>query len=207
VTTTEPQLISKDAATAYPINEVIQRRWSPRAFSARLIAASLQGSLFEAARWAPSAGNGQPWSFIVADKATDPEGFAVALGTLAEGNQIWAQHAPLLVFGVTQRIRDNGKEHGLALYDLGMAVQNLVLQATDLGLVVHQMAGFDANKAREVFAVPTEHSVAVAIAIGYQDHHADLPEPLQERELAPRQRKPLESFVFGTRFGEMYTQA
>ena len=202
MTTTEPTLIAKDAETAHPISETIRRRWSPRAFSPRPVPAELLGSLFEAARWAPSAGNGQPWSFIVAERATDPEGFGRALATLAEGNQTWAQHAPLLVFGVAQRVRDNGKEHALALYDLGMAVQNLVLQATESGLAAHQMAGFDAARARESFAVPEGHQVAVAIAVGYQDHHDQLPEQLRERELTPRQRKPLETFVFGTRFGE-----
>ena len=194
-------LVAKPAAADHTIHDLVRRRWSPRAFDDRPIESEVIRSLFEAARWAPSAGNGQPWSFIVADRSRDPEGYARMLALLNPRNQTWAQNAPLLVIGVVQRIRDEGKEHRHALYDLGMAVENLVLQAVDLDLAAHQMAGFDYERAREVYAIPAEHEAIVAIALGYQGHHELLPDDLQERELVARQRKPLSSFIYSGRFG------
>jgi nitroreductase len=195
-------LVTKSATVDHSIHDLIRRRWSPRAFADRPVAPQAQLSLFEAARWAPSAGNGQPWSFIVADRFRDPQGFATLLDLLNVRNQVWAQHAALLLIGVTQRIRDEGKEARHALYDLGMAVENLVLQAVDLGLVAHQMAGFDADRARETYAIPPSHEAIVAIAIGHQGNHATLPPDLQLRELAARERKPLSAFIYAGRFGE-----
>lgn len=199
---TEANPVMKAATADHTIHDLVRRRWSPRAFADRAVAPDLTRSLFEAARWAPSAGNGQPWSFIVADRFRDAEGFARMLDLLLPMNQAWAQHAPLLIIGVTQRIRDEGKEAKHALYDLGMAAENLVLQAVDLDLVAHQMAGFDAARAREVYAIPEAHEAIVAIAIGYQGHHGNLPDDLQLREVVARQRKPLSAFVYGARFGE-----
>ena len=198
----EANLVMKAAPADHTIHDLVRRRWSPRAFADRAVAPELTRSLFEAARWAPSAGNGQPWSFIVADRFRDAEGFARMLDLLNPSNQTWAQHASLLVIGVTQRIRDEGKEARHALYDLGLAAENLVLQAVDLGLVVHQMAGFNFEQAREVYAIPAGHEAIIAIAIGYQGHHGSLPEELQLREVVARQRKPLAAFVYGARFGE-----
>ncbi|MFN8511251.1 MAG: nitroreductase family protein [Thermomicrobiales bacterium] len=202
MTVGEQALIAKPAASDHPIHDLIQRRWSPRAFADQAISPELQRSLFEAARWAPSAGNGQPWSFIVADRFRDPEGFATMLDLLNPSNQNWARHASLLLIGVTQRIRDEGKEARHALYDLGMAAENLVLQGVELGLAAHQMAGFDFERAREVYAIPPSHEAIVAIAIGYQGIHSALPAELQLREMAERQRKPLSSFIYAGRFGE-----
>ena len=198
----ELALIAKLATSDHPIHDLIQRRWSPRAFADRAVSPELQRSLFEAARWAPSAGNGQPWSFIVADRFRDPEGFATMLDLLNVRNQDWARHASLLLIGVTQRIRDEGKEARHALYDLGMAAENLVLQGVELGLAAHQMAGFDYERAREVYAIPPSHEAIVAIAMGYQGIHSALPAELQLREMAERQRKPLSSFIYAGRFGE-----
>ena len=198
----DANLVLKAATTDHTIHDLLRRRWSPRAFADRAVAPESLRSLFEAARWAPSAGNGQPWSFIVADRFRDAEGFARLLDLLHPSNRTWARHAPLLIIGVTQRLRDGGKEARHALYDLGMAAENLVLQAVDLGLVAHQMAGFDADRAREVYAIPAAHEAIVAIAIGYQGHHSSLPDDLQLREVAARQRKPLSAFVYGARFGE-----
>lgn len=198
------EMAPREATTHYAINDLLRRRWSSRAFADTPVQAETLGSLFEAARWSPSAGNGQPWSFIVADKARDPEGFARALAVLDEGNQLWVQHAPILVFGVTRRIRENGKEHGKAQYDLGLSVKSLVVQAIDLGLNVRQMGGFNADAARELFAIPAGHDPIAAIAIGYPGTVSDLAEALQEGEGKPRERKPLESFVFGGQFGQTY---
>lgn len=194
-------LVAKPAAVEHTVHDLVRRRWSPRAFDDRPIESRVARSLFEAARWAPSAGNGQPWSFIVADRSRDPEGYARMLALLNPRNQTWAQKAPLLVIGVVQRLRDEGKEHRLALYDLGLAVENLVLQAVDLDLAAHQMAGFDYQRAREVYAIPAEHEAVVAIALGYQGDHEMLPGDLRERELVARQRKPLSSFIYSGRFG------
>ena len=198
----ERSLVSKPATVSHPIHDLIQRRWSPRAFADRPIAPQAQLSLFEAARWAPSAGNGQPWSFIVADRFSDPEGFATMLELLNFKNQTWARHAALLLIGVTQRIRDEGKEARHALYDLGMAAENLILQGVELGISAHQMAGFDYDRAREVYAIPQSHEAIVAIAMGYQGVHTALPAELQLREMAERERKPLSAFIYSGRFGE-----
>jgi len=204
IVTSTPEITTREATTRYAINALLRRRWSSRAFADAPVLAEVLGSLFEAARWSPSAGNGQPWSFIVADKARDPEGFVRALATLNESNQGWVQRAPILVFAVTRRIRPDGKEHGRAQYDLGLAVKSLVLQAIDLGLNVRQMAGFNADAARELFAIPEGHDPIVAIAIGYPGATSDLAASLQESEGKPRERKPLESFVFGSQFGRTY---
>lgn len=195
-------LISKTAVVGQPIHYLIAQRWSPRAFADRPVSSSAQLSLFEAARWAPSAGNGQPWSFIVADRFRDPEGFATMLSLLNPRNETWARHAALLLIGVTQRIRDEGKEARHALYDLGMAAENLILQGVELGILAHQMAGFDYDRAREVYAIPSSHEAIVAIAMGYQGVHTALPAELQLREMAERERKPLSEFIFAGRFGE-----
>lgn len=202
MTATQTGLVAKAAQADHTIHDVIRRRWSPRAFDDRPVDAATIRSLFEAARWAPSAGNGQPWSFILADRFRDPAGFATMLDLLNPSNQTWARQAPLLLIGVAQRIRDEGKEARHALYDLGMAAENLVLQAVDLGLAAHQMAGFDHARAREVYGIPATHEAIVAIAIGYQGHHSALPDDLQLREVAPRSRKPITEFVYGGRFGE-----
>ena len=202
--TTTYRLLAKDAETQFPINELLRRRWSSRAYADTPVDDATLGSLFEAARWAPSAGNGQPWSFVVAVRDRDPEGYDRALAVLNESNRIWVQHAPVLLFAVTRRIREDGREHGRAQYDLGLAVESLVVQATDLGLIVRQMAGFDAVAARETFAIPAGYEPVAAIALGYPGEGAKLSDELRERESAPRERKPLESFVFGARFGETY---
>jgi len=186
------------ATTHYPINELLHRRWSARAFAATPVSTETLGSLFEAARWSPSAGNGQPWSFIVADKTVDPEGFARALTAINEMNQAWVQGAPVILFGITRRIRPDGKEHSLAQYDLGLAVKGLVVEAIELGLNIRQMAGFDAEAVRAIYGVPAEHTPIVAIALGYAA------EPDAANPPPPRERKPLESFVFSGQFGQPY---
>ena len=187
-----------DAQTRYPINELLRRRWSARTFAATPVPTATLGSLFEAARWSPSAGNGQPWSYIVADKTTDPDGYARALATLNESNQTWVQAAPVLLFAVTRRIRPDGKEHGRAQYDLGLATKGLVVEAIELGLNVRQMAGFDAEAVRALYAIPAEHDPIVAIAVGYPA----APDPATP---APaRERKPLEEFVFSGQFGRPF---
>jgi nitroreductase len=190
----------KEAATRHPIHDLIRRRWSPRAFADRPIPPAILSGMFEAARWAPSTGNGQPWRFIAATR-DDVAEFARLLGVLNEKNQTWAREASALALAVTAVRRPEGKEHRLALYDLGLAVANLVVEGMAHGVFAHQMAGFDADAARRVFALPDDYTPAVAIALGYPGSPERLPDDLRARELAPRERKPLDELVFRGRFG------
>ena len=187
--------MNKSAQTQYPILDFLKNRWSPRAFAARPVELHKLLSLFEAARWSPSGGNQQPWSFIVTNQ-TEREPFEKLLGTLNERNQDWAKHAPVLVLSVVQRERAVGQPNPWATYDVGQAVAHLSVQATALGLVVHQMAGFDRQKAAELFALPEGYDALTVFAIGYEGDPATLPAGLRERELEQRSRKPLKEFVF-----------
>ncbi len=159
-------------------------------------------SLLEAARWAPSSGNGQPWSFMVALKQ-DGEEYVRLLSCLNEGNRRWADKAPVLMLSIanTRRGEHNEKENLTALHDLGLAVGSLLVQATAEGFVVHQMAGFDAARARALYAMPDTYRPVAAIAVGYQADPSALPDDLQARELPPGIRKPLSDVVYSRRFG------
>lgn len=188
--------LSKDAQTDYPIHELFGRRWSPRSFSAREIETELVGSLMEAARWAPSSRNQQPWRFVLAERR-DEKDHARLVEVLMEGNQTWARNAPLLIIGVAKKTWDhNGEPNSYAWYDLGQSVAQMVAQATALGLHVHQMGGFFKDKAQEALEIPEDHQPVVAIAVGYLDSPEKLPETLAKRELAERVRKPLSELVF-----------
>jgi nitroreductase len=193
---------SKPATTDYPINPLLIERWSPRAFSADLLLPEEILSLFEAARWAPSGGNGQPWSFIVAPHSEE-ELFERLVGCLSEGNVPWARQAPLLILTIARVVRDNGAAYPGALYDLGLAAALLTVQATSLGLHVHQMAGFSKEQASEVFAIPEGYQPVTVLAIGRYGSLEELPERFRDREVAPRSRKPLSEFVFGSTWGEV----
>jgi len=192
---------NKLAPTSAPVHELIRQRWSPRAFDPRPVEAEKLRSLFEAARWAASAYNDQPWSFIVATKG-DPENFQRVLECFVEFNQTWTRHAPAIALSVARlKFQHNGQPNRHAFHDVGQAAANLALQATALGLQIHQMAGIHPDKAREVFAVPPDHEVVAGIALGYPGDPASLPEQLRQRELAPRQRRPLEQFVYTGQWG------
>lgn len=193
-------MTANPAVTDHPIHPLLQARWSPRAFAPTPVTPEQLLSLLEAARWSASGGNVQPWSFVVAPR-DDAAAFARLLGCLAEGNQVWAQHAPLLLLAVAQLQREPGKPNHYALYDLGQAVANLTVQATALGLHVHQMGGFDQEQARGAFVIPADFAPVTVLAVGVQGDPAALPEPLYGRELAARTRKPLASFVFGGAWG------
>lgn len=193
--------MEKLADNQHPIHELIQRRWSPRAFADRAVDNETLCSLLEAARWAPSSYNEQPWSFIVATNQ-QPDEFQRLLSCLVEFNAAWAQHAPVLMLSVAAtQFERNAKPNRHAFHDVGLAVENLVLQATALGLVAHQMAGFDVEKARAVYEIPESHEPVAAIALGYPGDADALPESLRDREKEPRARKPLEAFVFSGRWG------
>jgi nitroreductase len=191
----------KKASTDYPIHELLAERWSPYAFDDRPVPEADLRSLFEAARWAPSSYNEQPWRYIVATKH-DPEQFQRLLSCLVEGNQVWAKGAPVLILGVVSlRFARNAKDNRAAVHDLGLAAGNLLLEATARGLFVHQMIGIVPEKARDVYKIPEGSEAWTALAIGYLGDPKRLPDRLRERDLAPRQRKPLSEFVFAGEWG------
>lgn len=195
-------MLEKLASTTHDIHPLLRSRWSPRAFTSEPIPTADVLKLLEAARWTPSAVNEQPWNFIVIPR-DDTETFAQAVSCLVEGNVVWAQHAPLLIVSVARLVRSrDGAPNVAALYDLGQAVAHMTVQASALGLWVHQMGGFSTERAREVFALPEDHAPVTFIAVGQQGDAEALPERLREREFAPRERKPLDAFVFGGRWGE-----
>ena len=191
----------KRAVTDSPIHELLAARWSPYAFQDRPVPEADLRALFEAARWAPSSYNEQPWSYIVATKEI-PEQFEQLLSCLVEGNQIWAQAAPVLALGIVRlRLARNDQVNRAAVHDLGLAAGNLLVEATARGLFVHQMIGILPDKARELFAIPAGCEAWTGLAIGYRAEPTQLPEALQVRELTPRQRKPLSQFVFSGKWG------
>ncbi len=191
---------AKAAPVQVPILEPITLRWSPRAFADRVIPADALARIFEAARWAPSAFNEQPWAFVIA-RRSETESFQTMLSCLNEANQGWARNADLLVFAAARNdlvIRPGPNK--AALYDLGQSVAYLSLQATAEGVAVHQMVGFDADRAAEVTAISADHRCLTALALGYPGDPQSLPDALRERELAPRVRKPVAKFVFSGRW-------
>jgi nitroreductase len=191
----------KPAATDVALHELIRNRWSPRAFAEKLVPPEVLRSLFEAARWAPSSNNEQPWAYLVATKDS-PENFAKMLGVLVEFNANWAKHAPVLALFVAHlKTQRDGKPNRVALHDVGSASAQLTFEANARGLQVHQMAGFDAEKARETFAIPPDWEPVAAMAIGYPGDPESLPEKLRDRELAPRTRKPAGEFVMSGSWG------
>jgi nitroreductase len=191
----------KQAAPDHPVHELLAKRWSPYAFADRAVSDDDLRSLFEAARWAASSYNEQPWTYLVATKA-NPEGFERLLSCLVEGNQAWASAAPVLALGCTSlNFALNGKPNAAAVHDLGLASASLTLEATARGLFVHQMIGILPDRAREVYGIPEGVRPLTGLAIGYAADPAALPEKYRERDLAPRPRKPLAEFVFGGEWG------
>ena len=193
--------MSNPAPVEFPVHELIQNRWSPRAFSDKPVPQEVLRSLFEAARWAPSSNNEQPWAYIVATK-DGAENFEKSLGALVEFNANWAKKAPVLVIAVAQlAFAKNNAPNRNAQYDVGAASLQLSIEATARGLVVHQMAGFDPETAKEAYNVPQGWEPIAAMAIGYPGDAASLPEPLQSREKAPRSRKRIREFVMSGQWG------
>ncbi|MEZ5964129.1 MAG: nitroreductase family protein [Planctomycetota bacterium] len=189
------------ASTAYPILSSLAERQSPRAFRAEPVTPAQLGSLLEAARWAPSCFNEQPWRFVFAHRS-DGEAFERMASCLAAANARWAAQAPVLMLSVAKtHFARNDEPNRHAWHDVGLAVENLVVQAQSLGLGVHQMAGFDAARAREVLAIPEGFEPVAMLAIGQPGDPEVLPDDLRARELAPRQRQPLANLAFEGRFG------
>lgn len=178
----------------------IQNRRSRRAYSSTPLESEKIQSLFEAARWAPSSLNEQPWTYIYATK-DQPELWNKLLSVLNEGNITWASDAPLLILSLYRKnLLRNNQPNGSAKYDLGGANAFLSLQATSLGLNVHQMGGYDRQKAKDVLNIPDSFDFGVMMAIGYPGDPATLSENLKQREVAPRERYIQQEFAMNKSF-------
>lgn len=185
----------KKAVTSYPVLEVIRNRWSPRAFSDKIIDESSLNSLFEAASWAASAANEQPWQYIYASRGSD--GFNNIWDCLLPGNQPWAKHAACLVIAVARTTyQASGKANPYAQHDLGMANAHLLLQASANGIYSHAMAGFNRNALIETIKLADNQDPICVIALGYLSAPDSLEEPFRSREQQPRSRKQLSAFTF-----------
>ena len=186
----------KRARPDHPIEDVLAERWSPYAFDPRPLPADVLRSLFEAARWAPSSYNEQPWRYVVA-RREDEAAFADLLSCLVDANAAWARHASVLAVGiVAESFAHNGKPNRCAEHDLGLASASLTVEATARGLVVHQMAGIVPDRVRELYGVPEGYRPLTALAIGHAADPTTLPEEMRGRDTAPRERRPQDEFVF-----------
>jgi nitroreductase len=174
------------------INEIFTNRWSPRAMSGQEIDEKTLLTLFEAARWAPSSNNNQPWRFIYARRNT--KHWNTLFNLLAEGNQVWAKNAAVLIVVISKTTFDSGKPARTHTYDTGAAWVSFALQGSLAGLVVHGMQGFDYDKAKEVLRIPDGYQVEAMIAVGKKGKKEDLPDFLQEREF-PSSRKTIAEFA------------
>jgi nitroreductase len=195
--------MNNPAPAQFPIDPLLAHRWSPRSFTDRPVEPAKLRSLFEAARWAASCYNDQPWYYLVATRG-EPTEYQKMLGCLVEFNQAWAKAAPVLALSVARaKFMHDGSPNRHAQHDVGAASASLALQAESLGLAIHQMGGFDANRARDTYHIPADHDPMAAIAIGYPGDPAALPEKLRERETAPRSRRAISDFVYSGDWGSV----
>ena len=194
----------RPAPAASPIHDLISHRWSPRAFDGRAIEPEKLRCLFEAARWAASSYNAQPWYYIVGTK-DDPENYKKVLSCFVEFNQSWAKSAPVVAISVAaHKMPHDGSQNRHAFHDVGQASTTLALEATSHGLQVHQMAGIVPDKAREVFGIPENFEAVAGIALGYPGDPMTLPEGrLRDNETGKRERKPASDFVFTGKWGQV----
>lgn len=192
----------KHAMPDHPVLDAIAQRWSPYAFNGQSIEREKLLSCLEAARWAESSYNEQPWVFFLAERSNAGE-FAQALECLLEANQVWARHAGVLLLTATSRtFRRNGSPNRVCEHDLGIAAAHLALQATALGLQAHQMAGVNLAKVRQTYNIPEGYDPLTAIALGYPGQPPEPLDPkLAARDTAARGRKPLGEFVFTGTWG------
>lgn len=197
-------MVIKTAKTATPIDMLLSKRWSPRAFDpSKDINSTQLHALLEAARWAPSCFGDQPWYYLVCQKSSHLHAWNAAFECLDPFNQNWVKNVPLILFSVAKNeFHHNGKPNRWAQHDTGAASENICLQATSMGLAAHQMGGFDADKVIERFNVPAGFTPMAAIAIGHQAPAELLPEDLQTGELADRKRDPIEKHFFNGVWGE-----
>ncbi|MUH35559.1 nitroreductase [Zobellia amurskyensis] len=183
------------ADTEYEIFALLKQRYSPRIFKEDMLSETHIHQLFEAARWAASSNNLQPWRFIYGERGSDAH--KKICDCLSDFNKDWADTAPLLILTVYKKHLEDGSENFHALYDLGLSLGNMTVQGQYLGIGLHHMAGLDWQEAQNIFHVPNEFHIASAIAIGYYGgDSSQLPEDLKEQETAQRERMPLSSFTF-----------
>jgi len=181
--------------TRLAVHPLLAVRYSPRAFSARDVSEEELELVLEAARLAPSSMNEQPWRFLVVRRGG--EGHHALLGSLMESNRIWADKAPVLILNMAaMSLSLNGHANHHARHDLGLAIAQLTVQASALGMGLHQLGGFHADQAREAFGIPEEYDLVSVIALGFPGDPDTLPENLRQRELARSPRKPLEEVVW-----------
>jgi len=187
----------------HPVIDAIPRRWSPYGYDQdRDVEPEQVRIVFEAARWAPSSFNEQPWRYIVARKSDDEATWSRILGCLVEANREWARNAPVLALGVTRlRFSKNDKDNRVARHDLGIASGYLALQAAAIGLQAHQMAGIDQEGAKAEFGVPDPFEVVTAVALGHPAALEDLSKEIRDRDEERKGRSPLGAFVFGGTWG------
>jgi nitroreductase len=184
-------------APAIPgVLEVVLKRWSPRSYSDKPVARESLKEVFEAARWAASSFNEQPWRFLVGHRGD--ETYRKIFDSLVEFNQTWAKSAPVLILSVAKKtFTQNGSPNQFGLHDTGAATAYLALQATALGFHTHSMAGFDHDKAHKAFNIPDDYVTGSVTALGYLGDPGVLAEEMRKTETSPRQRKPLSETVFG----------
>jgi len=193
--------MNKEAKTNQNILPLLKQRWSPRAFSEKPVTDKQLQRLFEAARWAPSASNEQPWAFIVGKKGDST--YDKIFSSLVEFNQLWCQFAPILILSFARKnTHKSDSENLYRQYDVGQAVAHLSIQAQEEGLCIHQMAGLDLKKTEELFNVPDEYEAVTAIAIGFIGAPEILHPNLKKLEYLERERAGAKSFVFTGEFGK-----
>ena len=197
-------LQERKAETRVPIDDLLAKRWSPRAYDAtRSISREQLAALLEAARWAPSCNGDEPWRYLIFDRKRDPESWQKAFECLSENNKKWVKNVPVLMLSCAGSVfAHNGKPNRHGQHDTGAASTCLALQGAAMGLAVHQMGGFDQQKARAAFAIPEEYTPMAMIAVGYQTTPDVLDDETKAKELRPRSRKPLETHFFEGGWGE-----
>lgn len=187
--------LRKIADTDYEIFPLLKQRYSPHVFKEERIADSQLKKIFEAARWSGSAGNIQPWRFIYAQAGT--EAFGKILDCLGADQKRWAAAAPLLILNVYEARTESGEENGNALFDLGLCVGNMTVQAQYMGIALHNITDINGHKARDLFSIPQEYEIASVIAGGYYGGDLTLlSKSLQQLELETRYRTPQSGFAF-----------
>lgn len=187
----------RTADTSVPIHPLLAERWSPRAYdAAATIPEATLTALIEAARWAPSAFNDQPWRFLVARRGTSA--FEKIVASMQEFNRMWAASASALIVTVAVTESAEGKPRPLAPFELGMAVGHLLVQAQHEGYITHQMSGFEPDAVRAAFALADGLQPVTIVAVGSHGDPAALPDSIRGRENTPRARKPLADILLAT---------
>ncbi|MFB6247225.1 MAG: nitroreductase family protein [Salinibacter sp.] len=198
-------LTVQDRKTAVPDHGILPlfaERWSPRAFADRPVEPEKVRRMLEAARWTMSSYNEQPWRYVVASRHDDPETYEAVLDSLVEGNQSWAQHAPVLMLSFYKTMfSGNERPNRSAKHDLGAASAALTFQASAMDLYVHQMAGIRKDVIRNTFDVPEDVEPMAGLAVGYLGAPEMLDDETRSSERSPRSRAPITDFAFGAEWG------